>query len=255
MEVHAHSSPAPGGGHTPRKKWTHYLWEFLMLFLAVFCGFLAENFREHQIEHKREKTYIVSLIKDVELDTASLRLTYNVRKQYINYFDSLVFLLRHNDKSRLNDIYFYARFLGRINEFKYHDRTIQQLKSSGSLRLIRNKQAADSITLYDNEAVKLILNQQDIERKIRDKATFDMVGKIFNAYVWNDMADTTNKAVISRISSNPSLMTSDEKLLNEFVSNVVFLKTAYRLTNGNIEETIKTAENLLDFLKKEYHIK
>ena len=35
MEVHQHT-------HTPRKKWTHYFWEFLMLFLAVFCGFLAE---------------------------------------------------------------------------------------------------------------------------------------------------------------------------------------------------------------------
>ena len=35
MEVHAHS-------HTPQKeKWTHYFWEFLMLFLAVFCGFLC----------------------------------------------------------------------------------------------------------------------------------------------------------------------------------------------------------------------
>ncbi len=39
MEVHAHSSPAPGGA--PGEKWTHYFWEFLMLFLAVFCGFLA----------------------------------------------------------------------------------------------------------------------------------------------------------------------------------------------------------------------
>ena len=30
MEVHAHT-------HTARKKWTHYFWEFLMLFPAVFC--------------------------------------------------------------------------------------------------------------------------------------------------------------------------------------------------------------------------
>ena len=50
MEVHAHS-------HTPGKKWTHYFWEFLMLFLAVFCGFLAENQREHYVEHKRAKDY------------------------------------------------------------------------------------------------------------------------------------------------------------------------------------------------------
>lgn len=34
MEVDAHT-------HTS-KKWTRYFWEFLMLFLVVFCGFLAE---------------------------------------------------------------------------------------------------------------------------------------------------------------------------------------------------------------------
>ncbi|MBK9661472.1 MAG: hypothetical protein IPO68_16495 [Chitinophagaceae bacterium] len=43
MEVHHHA-------HTARKKWTHYFWEFLMLFLAVFCGFLAENQREHYVK-------------------------------------------------------------------------------------------------------------------------------------------------------------------------------------------------------------
>jgi hypothetical protein len=43
MEVHTHT-------HTARKKWTHYFWEFLMLFLAVFCGFGVENFCEHQIK-------------------------------------------------------------------------------------------------------------------------------------------------------------------------------------------------------------
>ena len=28
-----------------------------MLFLAVFCGFLAENFREHLVERRQEKEY------------------------------------------------------------------------------------------------------------------------------------------------------------------------------------------------------
>jgi len=76
MEVHHHSSPATGGTHPEgsghRKKWIHYLWEFLMLFLAVFCGFLAENLREHTLEKKREKQYIASLVQDVELDISSL---------------------------------------------------------------------------------------------------------------------------------------------------------------------------------------
>ena len=43
MEVHTHSSPAPGGAQTARKKWTHYFWEFLMLFLAVCERGVASN--------------------------------------------------------------------------------------------------------------------------------------------------------------------------------------------------------------------
>ena len=37
MEVHHHAHH----GHE-KKTWKNYFWEFLMLFLAVFCGFLAE---------------------------------------------------------------------------------------------------------------------------------------------------------------------------------------------------------------------
>ena len=65
MEVHAHT-------HTARKKWTHYFWEFLMLFLAVFCGFLAEYQLEHKIEKEREKIYMNSLYQDLKSDTLNL---------------------------------------------------------------------------------------------------------------------------------------------------------------------------------------
>ena len=47
MEVHIHT-------HTPRKKWTHYSWEFFMLFMVVTAGFFVENQREHYIEHKEQ---------------------------------------------------------------------------------------------------------------------------------------------------------------------------------------------------------
>src|SRR5262245_54140253 len=73
MEVHHHShtsdpDPSTSSGHRGRKKFTHYLWEFLMLFLAVFCGFLAENIREHKIEREREKQFIKSLAGDIKAD-------------------------------------------------------------------------------------------------------------------------------------------------------------------------------------------
>src|SRR5512138_2043756 len=82
MEVHAHT-------HTKRKKWTHYLWEFLMLFLAVFAGFLAENQREHYVEHKREKQYMRSMVSDLAADTATINRAIPSREDRISAIDSV----------------------------------------------------------------------------------------------------------------------------------------------------------------------
>src|SRR5512144_380423 len=83
MEVHHHS-------HTERKKWTHYFWEFLMLFLAVFCGFLAENQREHLVEHQREKQYMRTMLEDLQTDTATIKRVYNLAVTQKISLDSLI---------------------------------------------------------------------------------------------------------------------------------------------------------------------
>lgn len=42
------------------------LWEFFMLFLAVFAGFLAENKREHIVEKNRARQFLQSMLLDVQ---------------------------------------------------------------------------------------------------------------------------------------------------------------------------------------------
>src|SRR5205809_3095837 len=73
MEFHAHS-------HTARKKWTHYFWELLMLFLAVFCGFLAENIREHMIEHQRARQLANNLYKVLTQDSIAVQQCLSTRR-------------------------------------------------------------------------------------------------------------------------------------------------------------------------------
>ena len=248
MEVHHHS-------HTSRKKWSHYFWEFFMLFFAVFCGMLAEYKLEHIIEHQREKKYIRSLIKDVELDIASLQRSFEFKNLQISYFDSLKSLLKAGYKNHLNDVYFYARHItryGGIGGFEYHDRTIQQLKNSGNLRLIRNQDAADSITVYDNERIKRLLIQQEGETELRRYISHNLIGKIFDPFAWHDMTDSSGK--ISRSVNNPSLFTNDPALLNEFGFKVVTLRGNLAATNRVIATTIISAKNLIELLKKEYQL-
>src|SRR3954468_17117375 len=64
MEVHKHPHHV-----THKKKWGEYLLEFFMLFLAVFLGFIAENQREHIVEHQREKKFSSRLLSDLRQDS------------------------------------------------------------------------------------------------------------------------------------------------------------------------------------------
>src|SRR5438477_4911776 len=143
MEVHAHT-------HTERKKWTHYLWEFLMLFLAVFCGFLAENQREHMIEHTRGEQYMNSLKEDAEADIKQIDRLEIELQAFINRLDSIADALNQCfDRSpSLNTFKQISLGFG-FSDFIYTDRTMQQLKNAGGMRLIRNLNVADSIVEYD----------------------------------------------------------------------------------------------------------
>jgi hypothetical protein len=158
MEVHAHS-------HTERKKWTHYLWEFLMLFLAVFCGFLAENIREHNVEKKKGEQYILSFAEDLKKDIAQCDLsiselteTMRVLQNLVPCFNTLKGNIQKTDC--LKEIIIYSRG---FKDFIYTDRTIQQLKNAGGLRLIEDKEIADSIIDYDATVREMQIHQQVLE--------------------------------------------------------------------------------------------
>jgi len=150
MEVHHHAHPSTSSGH--RRKWTHYFWEFLMLFLAVFCGFLAENIREHKVERERGKQYVISLYQDLKTDTSNFSRLIAIDKEKVaalsnvyDCYDSLP--AEANSPSCLVDL---VRYSGSFLKLIYTDRTLQQLKNAGGMRML-NKTVADSIYVYDNK--------------------------------------------------------------------------------------------------------
>ena len=84
METHAHHlHKAPG------KKFSHYFFEFLMLFFAVFAGFLAENWREHIAEHQRAREYAKALAEDLAADTTEILDVIREDQIVLTCFDSV----------------------------------------------------------------------------------------------------------------------------------------------------------------------
>jgi hypothetical protein len=243
MEVHAHT-------HTARKKWTHYFWEFLMLFLAVFCGFLAEYQLEHKIERDREKKFIQTFIEDLKTDTASIREALQFRKQKAERMDSLILLLSTNQiKGYENDLYYFGRILVRGLRFQSNDRTITQLKNSGSLRLIRNEGAADSMMSYQKLVEYIYYNQEDdrMERRAADP----ILSRMFNSFVLNNMVAVDG---INRPSGNPPLRSYDPEVQLDLVYYINQLKGSNFMIQSRMELLNEKAKNIIAFLQKEYHL-
>ena len=154
-----------------------------MLFLAVFCGFLAENQREHYIEHKREKQFIVTMAEDLKSDTTQLSRTIAYKRIRERMVDSLILLLSSPEYKKYgNDIYYYTRNLTRPEYFSPNDRTIQQLKNSGALRMIRKLSVSDSIMFYDQQ-VRYLSTLNEDERSIRDNFR-ELITSVFDGKVF-----------------------------------------------------------------------
>ena len=245
MEVHAHS-------HTDRKKWTHYFWEFLMLFLAVFCGFLAEYQLEHRIEKDREKQFIQSFMEDLETDTAAISKNLAFRKIKGHQLDSLIDLLSEQKiKGFENELYYLGRSLVRTTRFQSNDRTITQLKFSGSLRLIRNENAADSIMAYQKLVDIILANQEDdrIERRAADP----LLTRMFDPFVFNRMLDEFNN--INKPVNDPPLRSYEPSVQQDLAYCINQIKGSNIIIKTRLELLYEKAKNIIEFLKKEYHLK
>jgi hypothetical protein len=245
MEIHAHT-------HTERKKWTHYLWEFLMLFLAVFCGFLAEYQLEHVIEHQREEKYVHSLIQDLKTDTANLELYINIRKEKRVMMDSLLMLLSTGMYKQFgNSTYYFARHVFNGPPFVSTDGTMQQLKNAGNLRLIKNEKVISRILAYD-ALVKELKEWDESDTRIR--TTFrETGGTIFNADQLYKAMDSNFKFV--RPTTNPQLITDNLVAINNIAFQIQYLSLSC-LGNTQRGTTLKAkAESLIELLKKQYDIK
>jgi hypothetical protein len=248
MEVHAHT-------HTPRKKWTHYFWEFFMLFLAVTLGFFVENQREHYVEHHREKQYAFSMVDDLKLDTAALNRIILLRTNRIKIFDSLFLLLKEPiDTNYLSDIYFYSRITIRnaTIHFIYNDGTMQQLKNSGGLRLIRNRIVSDNIVQYDSHVRRLEKIQEREEVDIQNFKNY--CSKIFNGHIYNQMMTKNKDNIPRRPPGNPALLGYTKENLNDLITGLHYMKSsnnAYIRFSGDLYDE---AAGLLNTINKAYHL-
>ena len=251
MEVHHSHHP------THKKKWTEYLLEFFMLFLAVFLGFVAENWREHVSEKEKEKQYMASMIKDLRRDTAFLNTGFLRKQERLKAIDSVFdFFQLHQEPQEIPG--YMVVVMKRTAWDRIYDRssgTINQLKNAGALRLIKNKEVTDSIAAYD-----LLWERDNFWKQgyiSLQQINYSLMEKIFDPYDLLLIYKTT--AVGSGVSSAPLLRqlasvkintASLRELLNFLARQKSFTIQDYQFYKSMNE----SATRLIALIKKEYHL-
>jgi hypothetical protein len=243
MEVHAHT-------HTSRKKWTHYLWEFLMLFLAVFCGFLAENLREHQLENNRAKGLVVSLLYDLRNDTTQINQLQAIRKHRELQLDSFYSLLQTPpEKIDRSSFYRFLREAFRYLSFSQSTGTISQLKNAGYLRYFS-----------DNDLIRYISNYEFWVQDYKSDEAIEL--KWINEILINFAAFNLDDSIQEKIyvenkfpeGIGVSFYTPDG--LHNLKAIVSQLRADNYIMMANQNTRLKSeAEKLMNYLHKKYHLK
>jgi hypothetical protein len=248
MEVHHH----PDLHHKP-KKWKEYFLEFLMIFLAVTLGFIAENIREHFTDRAKERQYISGFISNQKDDTANLRQVIEFDRHLIKGIDSMLMLSHVNmaiDSNRKSFYYIALHYFYGTVTFKSNDATLQQLKSTGDYRLIEKDHVADSLTKYD-ASIHSIYSQgayydtyfNEILSRLDDMIDITIVAD--SSYLKN--GQMTDK-------SFPLLRVDEGKLRTFFNKIFDFARITRSYADDFLVPQLENSKSLIAFLKKEYKI-
>lgn len=225
-----------------KKNIRHYFFEFLMLFLAVFCGFLAENWREKMQDHKHEKEFIHSIIEDLKSDILQSDLILVQLKNTSAGIDSVLNALSSPEvyENSNNAYHLWTKNLD-IKAFVSNDRTIQQLKNSGELRLIRNKAVSDGIMKYD-QTVKNYYQQSNF-----------MYNALSDQHIYSQLFDfislNKNKDV------SVPLTKKGKESLNEAYAHLQLWNSGLLGLISWLENVNNDSEKLVIFIENGYHIK
>ena len=157
---------------SPKKKWYVYFIDFIMLFVAVTLGFLAENVRDQQTDKNREISYLKNVHEDLLVDINKFEYVISSNNFRLLRLDSLHMEINKVSPD-LPSLYYYIRNLALRTTFESSHLGLDQIKASGGFRLIQNAKIIAGIQDYErrlNSAMKL----EEIRERTLEQARFKM---------------------------------------------------------------------------------
>lgn len=262
MEVHHHPK-------VEKKNFKEYFLEGLMIFLAVTLGFFAEGLQEKLSENKRLNGYMEEMVENLKADTLRFHHALSFNENASPKVDSFRYEIDSAAAGQIhaNRLYFFWLASGQFSTVLFKEAAIDELKNSGSMHLIQDRQLADQILEYYDRWVKAAYMYSDALDKATDELLNHDEGNFFNGEYFEKLIksettfsytpDTSLANYINRIKQrNPPLVLLDtnpadlRKLNNEVISTEIALHNY----NSFIRLDLNSADTLISKIQKEYNL-
>lgn len=243
MEVHKHPHHV-----THKKKWSEYLLEFIMLFLAVFLGFVAENIREHSVEKNREKQYAKLLLSDLRTDSIYFikrnLLVEKKLQKHREFYALMTDALTPSDRQIIN------AFLPIFYTYNLEVTTVtyNQMKASGSLRLIEDEKLIGELQQYYDGLIPKTERTMNLNNQYYANTIYPFFLHHFRIQDIDEEADsvkTLNPVIINR---TPQVNQEILNIIQNYGGDQILLK------NRHVPGLIATNKELIELIKTKYHL-
>ena len=242
MEVHHH----PQLEHKP-KPWKEYLLEGLMIFLAVFMGFIAETIREGISDREHVKQLVMQLVEDLKTDTLSLEQLNKSENLQIAKNDTLMHILKQPltqaNKVKMQDL---ILFCYDVNSFH---------PANGAITAIKNELHLKSLS--DTKLMSYIANYESIEsfyQSLYVTQYQNLRGYLQPFLTQHFTTENLDVGTFNRKLLNSDLRNLTQNDMTQLASDVAIIKIVNRYLYHYNRDVKKKAEKLMQYAKKQFQV-
>jgi hypothetical protein len=171
-----------------QKKIKEFLFEILIIVIAVSITLSFHNWNEHRHEKKLAKEFLIGIKEDLRITMETLDSNQVHYQHTLNYYDTIWKQISENriDKKFMDDK---SDNLTNMLGFAFDNSRFESFKASGNLRLIENPELLQDITrmftliLPDREASDRIIFQERRNQYITYIGTKTPMGPNYNSLI------------------------------------------------------------------------
>jgi len=224
--------------------------EIILVVIGILIALQINNWNELKSEQEIEKTYMKNLLEDLQDDLVIYDNFHKSNQEIYALIDSIIPGIKsENRKNNVSKLAYWTRMVT-IKWDIIHpvERTYEQMKSSGQLRLIKQEEVANAISKYYNSISEF--NGYKEAGMLWAADYVESLGKIFDAELMLKIMRTRKM----EDAKESDLLTEDAIVLNQLMNSLNYFYGALSLGEVISLKKEEDAKQLIQLITSEYNL-